>query len=144
MPVVRVQALSQLRGGERLQTRRQAEDLVGPLRVEDLERCDVALPVPQARDALCLQELLLALANFLVGEEGPEGVGEAMTDLDEQALLLRVPRPRVRALVQAEDPRRVGLRVDRYGKDRARRDYIARERYGRELLLVVLHAAFRA
>jgi hypothetical protein len=126
VPVVGMQPLRKLRGRQRLHARRQAEDLVRPLRVADLERRDVALPVPQARDALCLHELLLALANVPVGEERPEGAGETVADLDEQALLLLAPRPRVRALVQAEDPRRAGLRVDRCREDRARRADIAR------------------
>jgi len=121
-----------------MQVRREAEDPVGLLRIVDLEGFHVALPVAEAGDALRLRELLLALANVPVGQQRRERVGESVTNLDEQPLLLRAPRPHAGALVKAQDPRMPHLGVDGHSEDCTRPGNTVRNDHGGDLLGVEL------
>ena len=108
----------------------------------DMARLIVAVPPADMRDSLCPLEPGFTLAQAADHDEAAQRVGEPMTDLLEQALLVSRPRTRARALVQTEQVGPVAFRIERHRDLRA--DCKALGSRGGQLALAVRAEAQRA
>ena len=95
--------------------RPQPEDAVGLVRPGVTICLEITLPVADMRDSLGVFQPSLALGEVPKDQQAGQGVLQASADLPKEALFLRHPGARVRALVQPQHVGLVALGIDGHG-----------------------------